>query len=227
MIGIIVAAGKAKRLGNVCKALIKVKGKPIIEYIFDNMKDMKKIIIIHHGKEIPNYVGNDYCGIPIKYVEQKRRKGIAHAIFQCRKKVDDDVLIILGDIIYFGDLKEEINTFQEFKETEFAFGYQIVKDKQLIKKSYGITNTTPMNVIEKPTDEDLKNMENYLGLGIYMARQSLFKYIKRTPINKRTGEIEFTDTINQVPKDKCILSHFKGFYKNINTKKDLEEVNGK
>jgi len=222
MLGIIVAAGKAVRLENKCKSLIRVGGKPIIEYIIQNMLPLvNKIIIIQHGNEIEKAIGNDYLNIPIIYVQQKRRKGIAHAIYQCKREVEEDMIIILGDIIYNGDLIDMKENFKESK-AEFCFGVQRIKDKNLIKKSYGITNDIPMKVIEKPLDSDLKNIKDYLGLGIYMATPKLFDYIKQTKINERTKEIEFTDTINVIPSEKCAMRILDGFYVNINTKEDLK-----
>ncbi|MBE3092791.1 MAG: NTP transferase domain-containing protein [Chloroflexi bacterium] len=218
MIGIIPAAGRARRLGNKCKALIKVNGKPIIEHIIQNMIPLvKKIIIIVHGNEIEKAIGDEYLNVPIIYVQQKRRKGIAHAIYQCRKKVKEDMLIILGDIIYIGDLKLKLG------KSDFLFGVQEVEDKSLIKKSYGILNEKPMKVIEKPLESDLDNLLPVLGLGIYMATPKLFDYIKLTKPNERTGEIEFTDTINLIPSKKCKDLH--GFYTNINSEKDLKNAN--
>ena len=224
MIGIIVAAGKAKRMGNKCKALIRVKGKPIIEYIIQNMIPIvKKIIIIQHGNEIEKAIGNGYLNIPLIYVQQKRRKGIAHAIYQC-KRVKEDMLIILGDIIYFGDLTDMKKTFEELK-LKFLFGTQNIIDKSLLKKSYGITymEEKRCRVIEKPTDKDLKNMQNLLGLGIYMATPKLFDYIKKTKKNEKTKEIEFTDTINEVPANLCGTTDLNSFYININTEQDLKD----
>lgn len=222
-VGIIVAAGKSKRMKNKCKTLIKVNGKPIIEHIILNMYPfVKKIIVIVHGNEIQKAIGDDYLNIPIIYIQQKRRKGIAHAIYQCKKEVKENMLIILGDIIYKGDLTEMKNSFELHNLTHFSFGVQKINDKNLIKKSYGILDEMPMRVIEKPSNTN--NLLPLLGLGIYMATSKLFDYIKQTKPNERTGAIEFTDTINLIDPRLCAFFNLNGFYANINTKEDLKNV---
>ena len=220
-IGIIVAAGKAKRMKNKCKALIKVNGEPIIEHIIKNMIPLvKKIIIIVHGNEIQKAIGDDYLNTPIVYIQQKHRKGIAHAIYQCKREVkEENMLIILGDIIYKGDLI----MLTPLPNSDFLFGVQKVEDKNLIKKSYGILDEIPMKVIEKPLESDLDNLLPLLGLGIYSASPKLFDYIKKTKPNERTGEIEFTDTINVIPSNLCGFTRLNGFYANINTEEDLKK----
>ena len=227
MIGIIVAAGRAKRMKNKCKALIKVNGEPIIEHIIKNMIPLvKKIIIIVHGNEIQKAIGDDYLNTPIVYIQQKHRKGIAHAIYQCKRKIDENMLIILGDIIYRGNLTELKVSFElDIRKFDFIFGVQDVEDKNLIKKSYGILEEMPMKVIEKPLDSDLDSLLPALGLGIYMATPKLFDYIKQTKPNERTGEIEFTDTINVIPSNLCGFKNLKGFYINVNTEEDLKNAN--
>ena len=223
MIGVIPCAGKAKRFGK-CKALIKIKGKPLIKHIILNMMPfVKKIIIIQHGKEIEKAIGDNYLDIPIVYVQQKHRKGIAHAIYKCKRIVNENMIIILGDIIYDGNFIDMKQSFEKSK-VDFLFGVQKVKDKKLIKKSYGIFYEEFLRVIEKPLESDLDNLFPYLGLGIYMATPKLFDYIKQTKPNERTGEIEFTDTINIVPKDLCAANILEGDYININTMEDYKKV---
>ena len=233
MIGIIPAAGKANRLENKCKTLIKVGGKPIIEYIIQNMLPLvNKIIIIQHGNEVQRAIGDDYLNIPIIYVQQKRRKGIAHAIYQCKREVKEDMIIILGDIIYTGSDLISMKKYFEENKLDFVFGVKSVEDKNLIIRSYGVLDertkdTTiedmkPMKVWEKPNQMMLENMLPVLGLGVYMATPKLFDYIRNTQPNERTGEIEFTDTINVVPFSKSDMKSLEGFYANVNTKEDLK-----
>ncbi len=220
MKGIIVAAGKAKRLGGVCKALIKIDNKFLIEYPLMNMKDLGvlEIIIIQHGDQIQKKIGDSYLGMKLNYVEQKERKGIAHAISLTEKMIKgDNFCIILGDIIYKGKDLWMMRTAFEYSKMDCMVALKQIRDKEEIKKSYGYLDG---KFIEKP--KDVSEFPNFLGLGIYMANSNLFEAIKKTkPVN---GEIGITDTLNEVKLIKPFL--LNEFYLNINTKEDLESFHG-
>jgi len=218
MLGIIPAAGEGKRLNKGCKALVELKGKPMIEHMFKHMLSIgiKKSIIIINGDEIEKKFGNLYEDMELLYVQQEERKGIAHAINLTKDLVDDSMCIMFADIFYKGDLKEMKGTFDLADST--LYGVQLVKNKELIKKSYGISEND--EIIEKP--ENVENLKPVLGLGIYMAKKTLFEDIEKTPKNERTGEIEFTDTLNLIEKRNAYL--LKGKYVNINTEEDLKNA---
>jgi len=222
MIGVIPAAGKGLRLGMGCKALVKYKGKPLIEYAMDNMVDIgiKKIIIICNGNEIERYYGNTYKGsVVLEYVQQKERKGIAHAILQAKAKIQEDMCIIFSDILFKGDLFSMKRCFNKFKPS-ILFGMKPIKDKNEIKKSYGITAGFPAKVVEKP--ENVNDFEPLLGLGIYMAAPRFLYWIEKTPTSLLRGEKEITDAIQLAYcAGEAGYWELKGDYKNINTKEDL------
>ncbi len=220
MKGIIVAAGKAKRLGGVCKALLKIDNKFLIEYPLMNMKDLGvlEIIIIQHGDQIQKKIGDSYLGMKLNYVEQKERKGIAHAISLTKKLIGrDNFCIILGDIIYKGKDLWMMRTAFESSKMDCMAALKQIRDKEEIKKSYGYLDG---KFIEKP--KDVSEFPNFLGLGIYMANPTFFEAIKKT--KSVNGEIGITDTLNEVKLIKPFL--LNEFYQNINTKEELESFHG-
>jgi len=212
MIGIIPAAGAGTRIRNQCKALFKVNGKPIIEHILQNFLELgiKKVYIIQHGETIRKAIGDDYLGLALIYTQQNEQKGLANAISIA--KVAEDVCIILGDIIYLGDLNGMKKHFEVYN-LECLFGVKEVKDKELIKPSYGITKD--YKAIEKP--KDINNLLPLLGLGIYMAKPSIFYHLTRTK--------EFTNVLNLFPKGDVKFHKLDGDYFNINTLEDLKKAN--
>ena len=237
MIGIIVAAGEGIRLGHVCKALVEISiptsvgktGLTMIDHVLNNMYTlgMSKIIIIVNGDEVEKVCGKEFSGIPLVYVQQKERKGIAHAILQTEQFVNENMFIMFTDIIFDSDYSELLNMTIAFDQSDLdmLFATKFVKNKTELCKSYGITYSH--QVIEKPDAEALYHMKSLLGLGLYMATPKLFDYIRNTPVTATRNEIELTKTIDIIPyakKDNFVLT---GYYKNINTKEDLEEVNGR
>lgn len=237
IVGIIPAAGEGKRIGLGCKALLPIKrfktksykSQPLIHFILENMKStgIKKVIIIQKDNEIEKKLGYDFSGMNLIYVYQKKKLGIAHAISLAEHLINDEnILIILGDIFYLGDDIKDLMWWTQKELTKHnvdtIVGVQKVKDKDVIKKSYGVTQKYPEEYIEKPTN--VKDLKPLLGLGLYGVSSNFFDYIKKTPKNPRTGEIEITDVLNQIPPDKRGYVKLKGFYRNINTKEDYGEL---
>ena len=221
MKGIIPAAGKGTRLGMGCKSLTKVNGCHLISYPLKNMKslELEETIIVHNGNEIKDTIGNCYEGMKISYVEQKERKGIAHAVSLTEELVNgDDICIILGDIIYTGgDLKEMKDHFYDDPKRSCLFGVKRVELKEEIMKSYGISYNG--KIIEKP--RYVKRLFPLLGLGIYMADYNFYDYINKTKTGMR-GEVEITDTLESISKDRINFHELKGFYANVNTVHELK-----
>jgi len=219
MKGIIVAAGKGERLGGVCKALIKIDNKYLIEFPLGNMKDLgiKEVIIVQHGGAISEKLGNTYQDMKLIYVQQEERKGIGHAVSLTKDVIgDDSFCIILGDIIYKGTLQIMKTTF-ETSNLDCMVGLKQIQDREEIKKSYGHLNG---KFIEKP--KDVSNFPHFLGLGIYMANPNFYKAIEKVrPVN---DEIGITDALNKVKRIRPFL--LNEFYQNINTKEELESFHG-
>lgn len=220
MKGILVAAGKGSRFGGTCKALLKIDNKFLIEYPLMNMKNLGilEVIIVQYRDQIQEKFGDNYFGMKLNYVKQEERKGIAHAVSLTKELIKgDNFLIILGDIIYKGDL-DLMKTAFESQDLDCMVGFKMTKDKEEIKKSYGFFED---RYVEKP--EDVSEFSSFLGLGIYMATPKFFEAIKKTKPG-RNSEIQITDTLNQITKIKPFL--LNGFYQNINTKEDLESYHG-
>ena len=212
MLGVIPCAGKGTRLRMGIKGLIKIKGKYLITYPLLNMFELgiRKVIIIQNEHDIENVLGNNWNGMQLEYVTQNEKKGSADAILLVEKLINEDMLIILGDIIFTGNLWDMK---MAFKKTNLLVGMQEVKNKEEIKKNFGIDPSG--RFIEKP--KNVSNLKPLIGLGIYMATPELFDAIRMSPI-----EGELTDALNYVKKtDYHIL---EGFYMNVNTPEDYKKV---
>lgn len=219
MKGVITCAGKGERIGGLCKPLIKINGKLLIEGIFENMKSVgiKEIYIIVNGTKIERTCGYEYYGIKLKYIQQPKQDGLGEAIKLC-KDLSEPMLVILGDIIYRGDdLKNMVEYFEEgFRVNNLvaSIGYKKEEDFKEIQKSFGFTEKWPMKIIEKPKKEDEKLLRNYLGLGIFIITPKVIDLIVDP----------FTETFNEI-LTKTIIYELKGEYFNINTEEELANAN--
>lgn len=77
MQAIILAAGMGKRLGNLTKdntkCMVKVNGIPLIDRVLGQLSHfpLSKVILVigYKGEKLKEYLGFDYQGLPIQYIE--------------------------------------------------------------------------------------------------------------------------------------------------------------
>ena len=231
MKALILAGGRGSRLNEFTKdknkSMIKIFEKPLIEYNLEHAVDggVNEIIIVvgYKKEEIIKYIGENYKGIPVKYVVQKEQRGLVHAI-ECAKETigDSDFLLMLGDeIIPKAKIEKMIRKFRE--EDLFAIcGIVKEEDKLSIRKTYSAMVNEEGRVfrlIEKPKSP----INNIKGTGHCVLKNEILDYIERTPINANRGEKELIDLIQvSVDDGKEVFVYLlnKEGYTNINTKED-------
>ena len=100
---VILAAGKGKRMGaDVPKVLVKIKGKPMIEYLINSVKksgvDKEPIIIVSPENE--QIIKKALRKFKVKYAIQDKQLGTGHALACAKKQIGknvDHVLCFYGD----------------------------------------------------------------------------------------------------------------------------------
>jgi len=207
--GIILAGGRATRLypitKGICKQLLPVYNKPLIYYPLSilMLAKIRDILIISTSHDIDNFKrlfgDGSFLGLKISYAIQNKPEGIAQAFIIGEDFIDkDDVCLILGDNIFYGDkltklLKEAKNN----NKGATVLAYQ-VKDPQ----KYGVVGFNKkmkaISISEKPKQPK----SSWAITGIYFYNNSVVKIAKKLKPSKR-GELEITD-INKayLKKDK-------------------------
>ena len=239
MKAIILAAGRGNRLNdktnNINKCMLELNGKPILEYNIQRaaeIPEINKIIIVvgYKADDIISRYGLTYKEKSISYVYQYEQKGLVDALKRAETALNGkDFLLLLGDeILIDSKHKEMIREFNNFG----AFGLcGVVRRKrdelEKISKTYSLTFTGDWRicrVVEKP-----KYFPNiFQGTGCMVFKNKLLDYMDETPIDLRRGrqEKELPGLIQCAIDSGEILRHFVvcSEYFNINTQKDLEEV---
>lgn len=206
MKGIILSGGKATRLypvtKGVCKQMLPVYDKPMIYYPLSvlMLAGIRDILVISTPKDTPRF--NDLLGdgkdlgISLSYALQEEPKGIAQSFIIGEKFIGkDNVCLILGDNIFYGDnLVELLKEASTLKEGAVTFGYYI-KDP----KRYGVIEfddeCNVVSIEEKP--ENPKS--NYAVCGLYFYDNNVTQIAKTLKPSKR-GELEITDVNNEYLK---------------------------
>jgi len=192
---IVPLAGKGTRLlpltRRVPKPLVKVAGRPVMDYVMDTVKgfDVEELIVItgHLKEDVERYIRSHYP-IPPRFIEQRTLDGTAGAIDLARPYVDQDVLIIFVDTLFDADLSI-IRTV----DADGIIWAKEVEDYQRFGVVVTDANGYMQRIVEKP-DTPISKLAN---IGLYYIRdwQALFDGIAHTmrgPAGKG-GEFYLTD----------------------------------
>jgi glucose-1-phosphate thymidylyltransferase len=218
MKGLILAGGLATRLRPLTwvtnKHLLPIYNKPMIYYPVESMINagIKEILIStspDHSGHFANLLGSgDKLGVRLYYAIQDNPKGgIANAIGLAEEFCKDDKLfVVLGDNIFFQNLKKDAEDFQ--KKEKGAIVYGIKMDTE--SGQYGVIETDKNNKVISIEEKPKKPKSNIAQTGIYMYDNRVFDFVKNLKPSDR-GELEVTDLNNYYLKDgtlECKLINF-------------------
>lgn len=119
MQAIILAAGVGKRLGEYTrdntKCMLEVNGVRLIDRALATLKEVKvsRIILVvgYKGQNVKDYVGNEYFGIPIVYVENPiyNKTNNIYSLFLAKDfMLAEDTLLLESDIIFESSLVKKL-----------------------------------------------------------------------------------------------------------------------
>ena len=206
MIGVILAAGEGRRLRPLTftrpKHMIPVGGKPILEHLVNAVRaaGIKEILVVvgYKAETIKEYFGNgSEFGVSINYVDQKRILGTADAIASVKEHVNEDFLVVNGDLLSSSDaIKSVIKMHEKVESIATLAAVKVEKPEQ-----YGVLKVKDgrlTDIIEKPSSKTPSS--NLVNAGIYLFSIEIFDFIEQTKISKR-GELEITDSIHLIVKN--------------------------
>ncbi|KAA0208388.1 MAG: glucose-1-phosphate thymidylyltransferase RfbA [Ignavibacteria bacterium] len=201
MKGIILAGGSGTRMYPVSKIYSKqltlIYDKPLIYFPLSILMlgGIREILIISNAQTIPLYKilfgDGSHLGLNIQYKEQPAPNGIAESFILGEEFIgSDDVTLILGDNIFYGDLNFFYNALKK-NSGATIFGYK-VNDPQ----RYGIVefddDGKAISIEEKPS----KPKSDFAVPGLYVYNNEVVNISKNLKPSPR-GELEITD-VNKV-----------------------------
>ena len=207
MKAVLLAAGEGVRLLPITatrpKHLIKVGGKPILQFCLEAVKNAgieEAIIVTHYmGDAIRQYFGDgEKLGLHISYVEQKAVLGTADAARVAEPYIDDDFVLVYGDLLFRPDaLKKVLCAYQPEKTAAVIGVVQVDKPE-----TYGIIELDQTKkvkrVVEKPAAG--KAPSNLANAGVYVFSRGIFDKITQTK-NSIRGEVELTDAVTLLAEE--------------------------
>ncbi len=200
--GVILAAGHGARLGPFGeqnpKPIVPIANKPLIVYQIEALKEIgvhELIVVVGHlGYRIIQTLGDgSHWGIHIRYIEQEKRLGLAHAVGQLEPHIKGPFFLLLGDIFFHAP---HLNLMcEEMTHHQCACVLAVKEDHaENIRKNFSVF-TNQDGFVTKVVEKPKYPQTNLKGCGIYLFDERIFEGIHKTPRTALRDEYELTDSI--------------------------------
>jgi UDP-N-acetylglucosamine diphosphorylase/glucosamine-1-phosphate N-acetyltransferase len=200
---VILAAGDSTRMlplsANQPKHLLPIAGKPLIFHTMEALEKagIKETLVVYgyHASKLREAVETQKWKMKISFVNQKERKGTAHAAGCAKKFVGkNDAILMYGDVMVGQDSFEGLIELHKKKGYDLTLSVKPIEDPSpygIVKVQRGKVKT----LIEKPEPDQM--VSNLVNAGIYAISSPLWDAIEKTKLSPR-GEYEITDSISML-----------------------------
>lgn len=199
MQAVILAAGKGTRMQpltyDMPKAMLPVKGKPVLEYVLDFLpEEIDEVIIVinHLGDQIKSYFGDEWKGRKIKYVVQEKLNGTGGAVYACKDLITGKFMVVMGDDLYHR---------KSILKNMLAYDLAVLSYEVEDPSRFGVLKTDENgNLVEIIEEPHVIKEKSLIGTNTFVLNKEFFKY-KLVP--KKIGDVEFglPQTLASMAKD--------------------------
>jgi glucose-1-phosphate thymidylyltransferase len=192
------------------KPLIPVAGRAIISSIIEQLVEEGGIhsfvlIVGYLGDKIKNYVEQRYPELDLTFVYQDERQGLGHALWLAKETYEDSeqILIVLGDTIFDGNLKALIAS------KVSCLGVKKVDDP----REFGVVELDEAGQIKKVVEKPRIPKSNLALVGLYKIAAipefiASLDYIVEHNV-QTAGELQLTDALMEMLNRSVVFLPFK------------------
>ena len=186
---VILAGGEGRELFPLTqtkpKPMIKLLGKPILQYIIEELKTLgvTKILIVtgYKGEQIKNYFkkGSEF-GLSISYAKQSKENDIKSAFLAAKKYLanDNEFLLLFSDIIAEKGLIQRTLNAYENTQADMAMALTLKGDTG----NFGVVDIDYKGYVKSvglATETDTKS--NYIDAGCFVLKTTIFDELETQP----------------------------------------------
>jgi len=204
---VILAAGRGTRMREltavVPKPMIAVRGKPVLQYIIEGLRDagIRELLVIvgYHADTVQNFFGDgSRHDVSIQYATQTVQDGTGRVLDLARNFVGDSPFILsYGDILV--DPANYKRVIDLGKDVE---GVVTVTRGEDVTKGGAVFVNDQMELVdlrEKSQPGEVKSP--WYNAGLYAFRPSIFEFTVKLKPSPR-GEYELTDAIRDLAQSR-------------------------
>jgi len=213
---VILAAGRGVRMGGLTKdtpkPLLKINGKPILEYTLDNLPDeISEVVLVigYKGDLIKSYFGDKYKGKKIRYAVQENLNGSAAALHCAKEFLQDKFLVLNGDDLYSrSDLEKLIK----------VDGLAVLAKSISAPERFDVFETDRngylLGIVKRPED----SRECLVNTGAYLLNKKFFDY---ETVKIKNGEFGLPQTLATMINDYKIKVEKASFWQAMGYPEDI------
>jgi bifunctional UDP-N-acetylglucosamine pyrophosphorylase/glucosamine-1-phosphate N-acetyltransferase len=198
MKAVVLAAGEGKRLRPLTlampKPMIPLNGRPLIEYVLDELPDeVTEIVMIvgYKAEVIRAHLGDAYHGRHITYITQTERKGTAHAVGLAKSYLDGKFMLLNGDDI--GD--------KASFEKGLAYDYCIFVAEHDEPQRFGVVELNGDGTLKKFTEKPEKPATNLVSTGTMVLSPEVLSV---PLVQHPNGECYIVDSVSKIMETKPV-----------------------
>ncbi len=204
---VVLAAGRGTRMREltavVPKPMIAVRGKPVLQYIIEGLRDagIRELLVIvgYHADTVQNFFGDgSRHDVSIQYATQTVQDGTGRVLDLARNFVGDSPFILsYGDILV--DPANYKRVIDLGKDVE---GVVTVTRGEDVTKGGAVFVNDQMELVdlrEKSQPGEVKSP--WYNAGLYAFRPSIFEFTVKLKPSPR-GEYELTDAIRDLAQSR-------------------------
>ncbi len=219
---VLLVGGQALRLrphtSDIPKCMVEVEGKPLIEWIFDWLKEnsIENVVLgVAYKKEvIIDHIGDgSRFGLKVKYNDHSSAldtgDAFRMAIENCGVN-DENFLAMNGDELTDISLKN-------LYRFHLQHGPVATIMTTPLKSPFGIVEIGENHIITKFKEKPILG-DKFVNAGIYIFNKAIKEHLPQR------GRLEETTFVNLAKEGKIRSFKYFGFWNTLNTAKDLEDI---